>query len=113
MELGEGRTVLPGKRGDVWGLKVEWPESNGSIHILSVQLFSGLLSVLDCFVAEETFILRTKLELERFLLIPWAFVCSDCRIRRMVWLKGCGQELAAEYEYVVFYCGSILVSACR
>ena len=103
-ELGGGSTVLPGKGGfflgDVGGLKVEdwveWPGSEGCIHILSVQLLPGLLSVLDCSVAEETLNKRTKLELERFLLIPGAGVCCDCGIRRMAGLKGCGQELAAE-----------------
>ena len=103
-ELGEGGTVLPGKDGfflgDVGGLKVEdrveWPGSEGCIHILSVQLLPGFLSVLDCSVAEETLDKRTKLKLKRFLLIPGAGVRSDCRIRRVAGLKGCDQELAAE-----------------
>ena len=103
-ELGEGGTVLPRKDefflGDVRGLKVEdwveWPGSEGFIHILSVQLLPGLLGVLDCSVAEETLNVRTKPELERFLLIPGAGVRSDCRIGRVAGLKGCDQELAAE-----------------
>jgi len=84
-ELGEGGTVLPGKDGfflgDVGGLKVEdrveWPGSEGCIHILSVQLLPGFLSVLDCSVAEETLNKRTKLKLERFLLILF-FLSSYC-----------------------------------
>ena len=103
-ELGERGPVLPGKDGfflgDVGGLKVEdrveWAGSEGCIHVLSVQLLPGLLGVLGCSVAQEALNIGTKLELERFLLIPGSGVRSDYRIRRVAGLKGCDQELAAE-----------------
>ena len=107
-----------GKRGfflgDVGGLtlenRVEWWESDDNVCILSVQLLPGHFGILDCSVAEEALNMRTKPELEHFLLIPGAGVCYDCGIRKVAGWKGCGHELMLSKESWSFT-GNILVSA--
>ena len=100
--------------GDVRGLtvenRVEWWESDDNVCILSVQLLPGHFGILDCSVAEEALNMRTKPELEHFLLIPGAGVCYDCGIRKVAGWKGCGHELMLSKESWSFT-GNILVSA--
>ena len=87
-ELGEGGTILSRKDnlilGNIRGLEVEdpveWPGLEGGLYILSVQLFPGLLGVLDCSVNEEAQNLRSKPALERCFHIPGAWVRCDCGI---------------------------------
>ena len=84
-ELGEGGAVLAWEGGFLVG-DVGWLEVEDTVggtgfdsrgNVLRVQYLPGLLSILDGSVGREAQDLIAELALERFLHIPWTWVCTD------------------------------------